>query len=53
MAKHIFALIHIRTKGEVGTVKHVKPSSFFYWRSSFVDPFCYLFLIYVFVTLSV
>ena len=25
--KHLCVLIHIRPKGEVGTVKHVKPSS--------------------------
>ena len=38
-------LIHIRIKGEVGTVKMFKPSSIFFTdRSKAVslDPFCYL-----------
>ena len=45
--KDLFVLIHIRNKGEVGTVKHVKPSSNvltdrFKGGASFVDTICYL-----------
>ena len=44
--------MHIRNKGEVGAINHVKPSSrFFYWPllggTSFVDPYCYLCFMYV------
>ena len=40
--KHLFVLIHIRNKGEVGTIN---TSNFFSDSSKavvFVDPFCYL-----------
>ena len=46
--KHILVLIHIRNKGEVGTIKLVKAFqlTYFNWPfqggASFMDPFCYL-----------
>ena len=52
--KHLCVLIHIRTKGEVGTVKKFKPSSKNVFTDQggafFVDHFCYL--CFVFVMLS-
>ena len=56
--KHLCALIHIRTKGEVAVpVNMFKPFSvFFCWlfqgSASFVDHFCYLCFILIFVMLS-
>ena len=53
--KYLCVLIHIRIKGEVGTVKHVKPSSEkilpFQGGASFVDHFCYLCFVFVFALL--
>ena len=53
--KHLCVLIHIGTKGEDGTVNMFKPSSDFYWTfeggASFVDSFCYLCFMIVFVML--
>ena len=46
--KHIFVLIHIRIKGEVGTVKHVLALQYIlYLRATFVDLFCYLCVVFV------
>ena len=50
--KHLFVLIHIRNKGEVGTLKLVFTLTyFFYWPlhggASFADPFIYLCLMFV------
>ena len=57
--KHLSVLIHIRTKGEVGIIKHVKALQWFLlfcWRFpggvSFVDPICYLCFMFVFALLS-
>ena len=49
--KHIFAFIKIRYKDEVGTVKDVIALQYFYWPfqgdASFLDPFCYLWFVFV------
>ena len=56
--KHLCVLIHIRIKGEIGTVKHVKPFSEkfllrpYQGNASFVDPSYYLCFIFVLVLLS-
>ena len=46
--KHLCVLIHIRNNGEVGTVKHVKPSSGFLTERSKAWLFCGSFWLYVF-----
>ena len=54
--KHLFVLIHIRIKGEVGIVKQVKASGISLLtvpRRCFLgDHFCYLFFMFVFDMLS-
>ena len=55
--KHICVLTHIRIKGEVGAVKHVKPSrdsliKKFQDGSSFVVPLSYLCFTFVVIILS-
>ena len=51
--KYLCFLIHIRNKGEFGTIKHIKASSNFLTdRSKAVDLFCYLCFMFVFVILS-
>ena len=51
-AKYLGVLIHIRNKGEVGTIKHV----FSYWPfqggASYADSFCYLCFVFFFILLS-
>ena len=53
--KHLYVLIHIRIKGEVGTVKLVQSLQCFYLPfqgvASFVDPFCYLCFTFLFIML--
>ena len=55
--KHLYVLIHIRNKGEVGTTKLVlvPVSSLFNYHSKavllFLDPFCYLCLVSVMLSL--
>ena len=44
--KHLFVLFHIRNKGQAGTIELIKPSSKKNTgRASFVDPFCYLWIV--------
>ena len=45
--KHLLVLFHIRNrKGQAGTMKLIKPSSNKNTgRASFVDPFCYLWIV--------
>ena len=54
--KPLCVFIHTQTMGEVGTVKHVLALQFFCWPfqcgASFVDPFCYLWFMFVFAMLS-
>ena len=57
MTEHLCVLIHISNKGEVGTVKYVKPSSNFLTDCfkamlRFWILFCYLCFMFVFVILS-
>ena len=47
--KHLCVLIHIRNKGEVGTEIVLLTVQ---GGASFVDPFCYLCFVFVFVILS-
>ena len=45
-AKHLYVLIHIRNKGEIGTIKHVYGLQYFYWLfqggATSVDSVCSL-----------
>ena len=48
--KHLCVFIHFRTMGELKTFKH--SGYLFFADHSFVDPFCYLCSMFVFVMLS-